>query len=169
MDLFEEYLNKKDTYRWVKIALTDPSFNSYRSKGIRKKDPKYEELHKPLPDNLDLALLGDAIIKFIYSDYLLDRVELLTEEKKKYESDKVFVEKIAKHYDLINYIDFDKDDSKIPHDYNYEKSKGVNSNPHKYIATAVEAMIGAIYKETNELQSIRELLISWITLEYFNI
>lgn len=162
MDLFEEYLNKKKTSKWVKRALTDPSFNSYRSKGVRKNNPNYEELHKPLPDNLDLALLGDAIIKFVYSDILLDTVNQLTEEKKKYESDKVFVEQIAKHYDLINYIDFDREDSKIPHDYNYEESKGVNSNPHKYIATAVEAMIGAIYKETNELKSIHELLISWI-------
>ncbi len=82
--------------------------------------------------------------------------------QKKYESDKVFVEKIANRYDLIQYIDFDKDDPKIPHDYNYEESKGVNSNPHKYIATAIEAMIGAIYKETNELKSIQELLVSWI-------
>ncbi len=89
MDLFEEYLNIKEKSKWVKRALTDPSFNSYRSKGVRKNNPNYEELHKPLPDNLDLALLGDAIIKFIYSDYLLDKVELLTEEKKKYESEKV--------------------------------------------------------------------------------
>lgn len=82
---------------------------------------------------------------------MLDTVKQLTEEKKKYESDKVFVEKIAKHYELINYIDFDKDDSKIHHDYYYEESKAENRNPHKYIATALEAMIGAIYKETNEL------------------
>ena len=162
MDLFEEYLNKKEKSKWVKRALTDPSFNSYRSKGIRKKNPKYEELHKPLPDNLDLALLGDAIIKFIYSDYLLDRVELLTEEKKKYESDKVFVDKIAKRYNLIPHIDYDIEDGEMPDDYDYDSKAGTNKNPHKYIATAVEAMIGAIYKETNDLDDIRKLLLSWM-------
>ncbi len=67
---------------------------------------------------------------------MLDTVKQLTEEKK---------------YELINYIDFDKDDSKIHHDYYYEESKAENRNPHKYIATVLEAMIGAIYKETNEL------------------
>lgn len=164
MDLFEEYLNKKETSDWVKIALTDPSFNSLRSRGVKKNNPNYKELHNPLPNNLDLALLGDAIIKFVYSDILFDTVKKLTEEKKKYESDKVFVEKIAKHYKLIKYIDFDKKDSKIPHDYNYDKLKGEDYNPHKYIATAVEAIIGAIYKETNELKSIRKLLISWMQL-----
>ncbi len=162
MDLFEEYLNRKETSKWIKRALTDSSFNNYRSSGVRKNNPKYDELHKPLPDNLDLALLGDAIIKFVYSDILLDTVKQLTEEKKKYESDKVFVEKIAKHYNLINYIDFDKEDSKIPHNYNYEESKGENNNPHKYIATAVEAMIAAIYKETEDLTSIKELLKAWM-------
>lgn len=110
MDLFEEYLNKKDTSRCVKIALTDASYNCYRCRGIRKNNPRYEELHKPLKDNMDLALLGDSIIKFIYSDFLLDKVELLTEEKKKYESDKVFVNKIAQHYNLIPYIDYDIED-----------------------------------------------------------
>jgi dsRNA-specific ribonuclease len=162
MDLFEEYLNKKDTSRWVKIALTDASYNSYRCRGVRANNPRFIELHTPLNDNLDLALLGDAIIKFIYSDFLLDKVELLTEEKKKYESDEVFVEKVGRHYNLIPYIDFDIDDEKMPKNYDYYCTLGWNKNSHKYIATAVEAMIGAIYKETNDLDAIRELLLSWM-------
>lgn len=90
---------------------------------------------------MDLALLGDSIIKFIYSDFLLDKVELLTEVKKNYESDKIFVDKIASYYNLIPYIDYDRGDSEMPDDYNYDSKAGTNKNSHKYIATAVEWLI----------------------------
>lgn len=160
MDLFEEYLNKKGSSGWVNRALTADSFNKYRSRGIRKNNPKFKELHTPLPTNTDLAVIGDAVITVCYSDLLLDKVEQLTEEKKTLESDKVFVEKIAKHYDLLKYIDFDKLEPTIPQDYDYGETEGDN-NPHKYIATAVEAIIGAMYKRNEKLDSIKELLDSW--------
>ena len=164
MDLFEEYLNKKGQSKWVDRALTDPSYNYLRAKGIKKNNPKYDELTIPLPYNLDLSTLGDAIIKVIQTDLLLDNVEKLTEERKKYETDKVFVEKVAKHYKLIDYIDFDREDSNIPKDYNYDESKGINDNPHKYIATAVEAMIGAMYKEKEDFSLVYKLVESWMQL-----
>ena len=82
----------------------------------------------------------------------------------KLESDKFFVSAIARHYDLIKYIYRDKDDSKMPDDYDYGEHKGNNHNPHKYIATAAEAVVGAICKETKDLNSIIELLENWIDL-----
>lgn len=34
-------------------------------------------------------------------------------------------------------------------------------SPHKYIATAVEAMVAAIYYNNNNLEEIEEILESW--------
>ena len=103
---------------------------------------------------------------FCYSEILLDKdeVEQLSVERAELESDKFFVRVIARYYDLIKYIDRDKDDSKMPDDYDYGEHKGNNHNPHKYIATAVEAMVGAIYKETKDSDSIIEHLKSWMEL-----
>lgn len=174
MDLFEKWLNNKES-KWIKRALTDPSFNNFRSKGIRKNDPRFKELSTPLPDNKDLALLGDAIIRFIYANYLLDKVDHISIEKAKVESDKYLVEVVAKHYNLLDYIQKDFDDWKLPSNYNYRDSIGLK-NRHKYIATAVEAVIGAIFREGEESddnnceakykneKAIKELVISWISL-----
>ena len=149
MDLFEEYLNKKETSKWIKRALTDSSYKNVN-----------HEL-KDIDTNTELATYGDSIIKMCLSELLLDNVKNITEEKKKYETDKFFVEKIAKHYELIDYINFDINDEKIPKNYNYGDSTK-NNNPHKYIATAVESMIGAIYKETNDLNLLLDLLKNWM-------
>ena len=159
MDLFEEWLGKKGTSSWVKRALTDPSYNNYRSREVGKEDPEYCEKHKPLPVNTDLATYGDALIKFAYSELMLDEEKELSVARSKVESDEYFVKVVARHYDLLKYIDRDSKDRLMPHDYDYEKRKG--DNPRKYIATAVEAMIGAIYKETNDLEAIIQLLDSW--------
>ena len=69
----------------------------------------------------------------------------------------------AKYYDLLKYIKKDDNDKNKPNDYNYELHK--NKNPHKYIATAVEAMIGAICIEENKnIELIIPLLKKWISL-----
>ena len=158
MDLFEEYLNKKEESSWVKRALTDNSYKKY-----------YNELNgKEYPEktNKDLATLGDAVIKLCYCDLLFDKENDLTIKKSQIESDKYFVTNVAQHYDLLKDIKTDSKDPQIKRDYNYDKllkTSGGNKkrNPHKYIATAVEAMIGAIYKETNDLEKIKELLETW--------
>ena len=167
MDIFETWLNKKNESKWIKRALTDPSFNNFRKRGIKQNNPEFKEFNTPLETNADLATYGDALIKFCYSEILLgkDGVEQLSVERAKLESDKFFVSDIARHYDLIKYIDRDKDDSKMPDDYEYGEHKGNNHNPHKYIATAVEAVVGAIYKQTKDLNSIIELLGNWINLK----
>lgn len=61
-----------------------------------------------------------------------------------FETDEFFVTRIATRYDLLNYIQYDNEDEKMPKDYNYVKGKK-GRNKHKYIATAVEAVIGAIF------------------------
>ena len=90
-------------------------------------------------------------MKLAFCKILFDEaVSNITVEKQKYESDKVFVEIIARHYELLNYIRFDKNDDNIPKDYDYREppQKGKDS-PSKYIATAVEALIVAIYLDNN--------------------
>ena len=160
MDLFEEYLDKREESIWVKRALTD---RSYKKEYQRKEG-------ETLPEdktNEDLATYGDAVIKLGYLEILFYTPGIqLTEEKKKYESDEFFVTVIAKHYKLLHYILTDSSDSYIVKDYDYNKKKEPKKsnarNPHKYIATAVEAMIGAIYmEEGKKLEPIVELLREW--------
>ena len=159
MDLFEKYLKKKKPSEFVKRALTAESY--------KKEHPSLE--NKDVAP--DLATLGDAIIKLCYTKYFLDKVEQLSKEVEKYVTDERFVTVIAKHYDLLKYIYYYKDDVNIPQDYDYNKpgktSSGKNkkTSPHKYIATAVEAMIGAIYLETKDLVKISELLEMWKELQ----
>ena len=85
------------------------------------------------------------------------------------ESDEFFVSKIARRYKLLDFIYYDKTNDNIPKNYDYikpKKTSGKNKkrSPHKYIADAVEAIIGAIYKETGNLDEIKELLNYWISL-----
>lgn len=150
MDLFEEYLEKKDNEN-VKRALTAESYKN-RDHSLKNKNVA-----------TDLATLGDAIIKLCYTKYFLDKVEQLSKEVEKYVTDERFVTVIAKHYDLLKYIYYYKDDDKIPQDYDYNKpgktsGKNKKTSSYKYIATAVEAMIGAIYLETKDLDKISDLL-----------
>lgn len=157
-DLFTKYLDKKGNNAWVDRALTDSTYRNYCE---RNKIKKYSE-----KDNSELATYGDAVIKLCYSEIFLDNVENITEEKKKYESDNYLVNVVARHYDLLDEMYYDKEHEFRPYSYDYENyysnnDKNSDKNYCKYIATAVEAMIGAIYKETNDLEKITDLLISW--------
>ncbi len=151
MDFFEEWLNKENQSKWIKRALTD---KSYKNKAIRESLPEREI-------NKDLATYGDAVIKLAYLELMLDKEEKITVKKSKVESDKFLVDKIARHYDLLKYIKKDDKNDKLPDSYDYEKYQSKNHNRCKYIATAVEALIGAIYKETNDLKKIVDLLDDW--------
>ena len=93
---------------------------------------------------------------------MLDKESKLSIEKAKVESDEYLVKTIAKHYNLLKFIDADKNNNDLPRNYDFIKpAKKNKDSPHKYIATAVEAMIGAIFKEINDLKPIIELLDSW--------
>ena len=159
MDLFEKYLAKREESIWVKRALTDKSYKKEYQKNKGKTLPKDKT-------NEDLATYGDAVIKLGYLDIMLDKVKQPSQDKQKLESDEFFVTVIAKHYKLLKYILTDPSDSYIVKDYDYNKKKEPKKsnarNPHKYIATAVEAMIGAIYiEEEKKLEPIIELLKEW--------
>lgn len=141
-DRFLEYLNNTSDQEHPTrpIALTD---NSYKNKDHSLDDRDI---------NCRLATYGDALLKLAYCKILFDEgASQITVEKQKYESDKTLVEKIAQHYDLLKYIRFDENGKKIPEDYKYEEpSKPGKDSTSKYIATAVEALLAAIYLDNNE-------------------
>ena len=165
-DKFNEYLRDKSQHTRER-ALTSSSYKKVFER----------ENRSPLLDektNTELATYGDALLKCAFCKILFDEgVSNITVEKQNYESDKVFVEIIARHYELLKYIYFDKNDDKIPQDYNYrkpEKEKDSKSNngkgsPSKYIATAVEALIAAIYLDNKEeFGLVIEIAEHWKTL-----
>lgn len=154
-DLFEKYLEKKNdiNHPYIKIDLTDKSYRTSRNL------IKNENL------NGWLGTYGDAILKLGYVEILLkDNTNDLSSRKEKLEEDKNLVRIIASHYNILTYLDHNK--KAIDYDY---KSRGKTSsdknkkdNPRKYIATAVEAMIGAIYiYEGKDIKKLLPLLEKW--------
>jgi dsRNA-specific ribonuclease len=157
-DLFLEYLEHGDD-PWRTRALTDRSYD-YRV-------PECET-------NVTLATYGDALLKFTLCEILLDRFEELTIEKAKYESDVSLVH-VAEHYDLIKYLRFDRNDPRYPQDYRTKKSQtgatktqrsNVRAFNHrrKYIATAMEAILGAMYQAHRDLGEIRAVVLDWMKI-----
>ena len=157
-DAFLNYLRKgNDT--WHTRALTDRSFDA------------------SLPEeqtNLTLATYGDAVLKLALCEILLDQVPELTEEKKKYESD-VSLIRIAEHYALLDYLRFDRQNPHIPKDYHtvaiepsFSPSKKERirryNRRHKYIATAVEALLGAMYRTNGDLDEIVQVVRLWMQI-----
>lgn len=129
----------------------------------------YKNIDHSLEDadtNSELATYGDALLKLAFCKILFDEdVSNITVEKQKYESDKVFVEIIARHYELLNYIRFDKNDDNIPKDYDYrDPPKKGKDSPSKYIATVVEALIAAIYLDNKDFSVVVEIAKHWIEL-----
>ena len=153
MDKIEELLKDPKT-DLQKKALTDKSY---------KKPPNNQDCKI----NFELATYGDAILKCVLCKIYFEREDednfgfkgKLTEWKKQYESDEVLVKFIARHYDILNFLNFDRDDTKKPHDYDYQ---GKNAKKrYKYIATAMEASIAAVYIENGENEVI-EIVKQWI-------
>ena len=138
-DKFSEYLNDESQFKRQK-ALTA---NSYRN---------VDHSLEASDTNCELATYGDALLKLAFCKILFEKnVENITVKKQTYESDKVLVEIIARHYELLKYIRFDESDNNIPRDYDYrEPPKKGKDSPSKYIATAVEALIAAIYLDNKE-------------------
>ena len=120
-DLFEKWLLKRDECDTINVALTD---KSYKNKYLRENKEKYEK-----EINKDLSTYGDAIIKICYIELLYGNTDKLFVKKSKYESDEYFVDKVARHYKLIDYIKFDDGDDNIKKDYDFitpEKTSGGN-------------------------------------------
>ena len=163
MDKFEEYLNEKDEN--IDLALIDKSYKSYIKKGVKKNEPNYKDVNSFDKDNLDLSTLGDAIIKFVYVNIFINdnKIEMLSKEIENYITDKYFITKVAKKYDILKHLKYDKSDSNMHTDYEYK-----NNENRKFIATAVEAMIGAIYlinKDGNWFDEIASILKEWMTFK----
>lgn len=153
MDKIEELLKDPKT-DLQKQALTDKSY---------KKTPNNQDCKI----NFELTTYGDAILKCVLCKIYFKREDednfgfkgKLTEWKKQYESDEVLVKFIARHYDILNFLNFDRDDTKKPHDYDYQ---GKNAKRrYKYIATAIEACIAAVYIENGESEVV-EIVKQWI-------
>ncbi len=158
MDQIEELLKNPQTVL-QKQALTDTSYKNI--------DHSFSDDDT----NFELATYGDAVLKLalckIYREYKENGLrfsENLSDWKKKYESDEVLVRVIAKHYNLLNFLRYDekgngKPEEQKPQDYDH---KGQNDNDrHKYIATAMEASIAAVYLENGENEVI-EIVKQWI-------
>lgn len=153
MDKIEELLKDPKT-DLQKQALTDKSY---------KKTPNNQDCKI----NFELATYGDAILKCVLCKIYFKREDednfgfkgKLTEWKKQYESDEVLVKFIARNYDILNFLNFDRDDTKKPHDYDYQGKHA--KRRYKYIATAIEACIAAVYIENGENEVI-EIVKQWI-------
>ena len=165
MDKIEELLKDPKT-DLQKQALTD---KSYKNKTTHSQNN--DEI------NFELATYGDAILKLalckIYRDRKNAGIEFsdnLSKWKEKHESDEVLVRVIAKHYNLLNFLRYDekgngKPEEQKPQDYDH---KGQNDKDrHKYLATAMEASIAAVYIENgeNEVIEIVKQWIEWIDKE----
>ena len=150
-DLFSRFLTESlegEALSWRTRALTAKSYKNVKH-SLRDTET-----------NDELATYGDALLKFALCDFLLDDEDpkSLSETKKDYESDRVLVDKVARHYDLIRYIRFDRENRRIPQNYDYEDES------HKYIATALEALLGAHFKVYGSLSDIQHIVIDWIKI-----
>ncbi len=164
MDKIEELLNAKKNDRATSLQLQALTDKSYKNKTTHSQNN--DEI------NFELATYGDAILKCVLCKIYFEREDednfgfkgKLTEWKKQYESDEVLVRVVAKHYKLLKFLKYDKKGNGKPKEQkprNY-KHKGQNDKDrHKYIATAMEACIAAVYIENGENEVI-EIVKKWI-------
>ncbi len=154
-DDFKKYLDSNNTeYKCKEIALTSKSYKHIYEQENKKQLSNFQ-------DNSEMATYGDALLKFALCKILFEEnVKNITEAKKNYECDEVLVKIVAEHYGLLSDIHCDRDDDNIPKDYDYRKGK--NGSPHKYIATAVEALLAAYYLDHHEnFDSVVKIVRCW--------
>ena len=160
MDKIEELLKDPKT-DLQKQALTDTS---------------YKNIDHSLSDddtNAELATYGDAVLKLalckVYRDKKNEGIKFsdnLSKWKEKHESDEVLVRVVAKHYKLLKFLKYDKEgngkpEEQKPQDYEHKGQK--DNDRHKYIATAMEACVAAVYIENGESEVV-EIVKQWIKL-----
>lgn len=136
---FREFLEKGSGV-WHTRALTAKSYRSV-DRSLSEEDT-----------NEELATYGDALLKLAYCEILLDRVDGLSSVKQRYENDRVLIRVIARHYDILRYLRYDTKNKHIPGDYDLVKRE--DDDNYKYIATAVEALLGAHFKEYGDYGAI---------------
>lgn len=152
-DIIVELLGSSDN-PWIKRALTDRSCkNSRKYADISEKDTNYE-----------LATLGDSVLRMCLTDIFLDNGIELSNLKQGYESNRILVTVIGKHYDILKYLIHNEYDDHWPADYGWNPHGNKQDDPvHKHIATAMEALLGAVYR-TRGLRSAKAVVNSWIKL-----
>ena len=153
-DVFSDMLSNGRDLPWMKRALTDRSYKKFVNCNV--------------PDNSmtnsDLATYGDALLKFALCSILLDRPGHMSVSKSHYESDKTLVTVIGKRYRIMDHLLYDRDDRNIASDYNWSPGSGNEDRRHKHIATAVEAVLGAIYKEHGDMDEIISIAEHWVSV-----
>lgn len=158
MDKIEELLKDPKT-DLQKQALTDTSY-----KNIDHSFSDYDT-------NFELATYGDAVLKLALCKIYRDRKNAgikfsdnLSKWKEKHESDEVLVRVIAKHYNVLNFLRYDKKGNGKPEEQkpqDYDHIGKDDKDRHKYLATAMEASIAAVYLENGENEVI-EIVKQWI-------
>ncbi len=148
-DIFLECLKHKERYPLMEQAFTDSSYKKWQQEN--KKDVT--------KDNTILATYGDAVLKLAFCEIFYPD-EKLSEKKASYECDKSLVLYIGKKYDILKNMHLDDNDSNRPCDYEW-KEDSKKDNPHKKIATCIEAIIGAIYQQDHDMNEIVEIAKNW--------
>ena len=149
-DPFLEALKHQNKYKLIRKALTDSSYKNHQQKhGLEVTE-----------DNLTLATYGDAVLKLAFCEILFDE-EKLSVEKSEYESDRSLVAHIGKRYRILDYMKLDSEDSNMPKDYSWKPNDRHEDNSHKRIATCIEAIIGAIYKQNKDIDEIIQIARNW--------
>ena len=166
MDKFLQWIEKHKKHR----ALTDSSYKKVYQE-------RYGKNLNNTRVNTELATYGDAVLKLALCEILwkeekkkskkqeentsTEKQKTLSECKQDYESDEILVKVIAKHYDILQFLRFDTKDDQKPKDYKYTEHK----NSYKYIATAIEACLGAMYMDENvSWRDIIEIVKGWKNL-----
>jgi len=140
---------------------------AWRTRALTAKS--YRNVDRTLNDedtNEELATYGDAVLKLALCELLLDKVDALSVVKQRYENDRVLVRVIGRHYDILRYLRYDESNPYIPTDYDLVKRE--DDDNYKYIATAVEALLGAYYKEYRDYGAVLDIVMRFKTLTDLN-
>lgn len=154
MDSFEDYL--KTDSELLKLALTDPSYRNYIA-------------CQGLSTNGSLSTLGDAILRFVLAEQIYDEGKGSASERRKiFENNHYLVSVIAEHYSLLDILRYDRNDvhKQAGYPWDISASRSISnrkkSNPQKFIADAMEAVLAAYYLDNNRnLDIIRTLIKEW--------
>ena len=136
----------------MKLALTDSSY--------RKKTDNHELEH-----NERLGTLGDAVLRLAISSIIYpDKLQNISEKRQKYESDKILVTAIGRHYDILKRLNYDDEDDNKGIGYEWKDDKE-DAHRKKYIATAMEACLGAFYMDRGEsIAEAKNVVKRWMDL-----
>lgn len=140
------------------LALTD---RSYRTKHQREsKDNAMVQI------NFELGTLGDAVLRLALTQILYhEGREKLIEERARYESDRVLVERVAPYYRLRDVLRYDDTNKDKMHGYDYFEYSGDGDHPQKFLATAMEALLGAYFLDHGEsVSEVIPIVRNWMSV-----